>query len=147
MSEIDPFVRFLAAYADAVARKDAEAFAALYAEPLRVFDLWQDWQSLGLPAWHAMARDWFGSLGDERVEVTWAEPRCEVDGSLAAGHAFLTYTAYAADGTPLRSLDNRITVAMRRGPDGWKVVHEHTSAPVAHGSGTAVLRRESQSAR
>jgi len=138
----DPFAEFLAAYADAVARKDADAFASLYGEPLRVFDLWQDWQLEGMPAWHAMAREWFASLGEERVEVTWQQAHGEASETLVCGHAFLTYTAYAPDGRRLRSLDNRISVAMRRTRQGWKVVHEHTSAPVEHRSGLALLQRD-----
>ncbi|HEY0332374.1 MAG TPA: nuclear transport factor 2 family protein [Stenotrophomonas sp.] len=137
----DPFAAFLSAYADAVDRQDVAAFVQLYGESLQVYDLWQNWSLQGLPAWRAMATQWFSGLGEERVKVTWTQAHSEVEGALASGHAMLNYTAYSADGQPLRSLDNRITVAMRHTEDGWKVVHEHTSAPVEHGTGKALLRR------
>lgn len=142
MSEDSPFDAFLAGYAAAVHAKDAEAFTALYDDDLLVFDLWQDWSLQGLPAWCAMAHGWFASLGDERVAVTWTQAHSRTDGELAFGHAFLTYAAYSSDGRRLRSLDNRISVAMRRGAHGWKVVHEHTSVPVEHGSGRGLMQRE-----
>jgi len=142
MSDADPFKTFLAAYADAVHAKDVAAFVELYDDDLHVFDLWQDWSLQGLPAWRAMAEGWFGSLGEERVVVTSAQAHGHADGDLAFGHALLSYAAHAADGRRLRSLDNRISVAMRRTASGWKVFHEHTSVPVEHGSGRALLRRE-----
>jgi len=142
MNDADPFEVFLAAYADAVHAKDVAAFVGLYDDDLHVFDLWQDWSLQGLAAWRAMAEGWFASLGDERVVVTAAQAQGHTEGDLAFGHAFLTYAAYAADGRRLRSLDNRISVAMRRTAAGWKVVHEHTSVPVEHGSGRALMRRE-----
>ena len=57
------------AYADAVYDKDLEAFAALYAEGVHVFDSWGQWQYDGIDAWRGMAAGWFSSLGEERVEV------------------------------------------------------------------------------
>jgi ketosteroid isomerase-like protein len=58
------------------------------------------------------------------------------------GYALLTYTAVSADGTELRSLDNRITAALRKVDGVWKIFHEHTSAPIDHASTKAMLRRE-----
>lgn len=138
----DPFLAALDAYAAAVAAKDADAFAALYADEVRVFDLWGRWELRGLPAWRAMAQDWFGSLGGETVAVSHADAHSQAGTQLAYGHAVLTYTAYAADGRRLRSLDNRISLVLARRGDGWKIVHEHTSAPVDHASGKAMLKRD-----
>jgi len=138
----DPFLAALDAYAAAVAAKDADAFAALYADDVHVFDLWGRWELRGLPAWRAMAQEWFASLGAETVAVTYAQARSHRSDDLACGHAVLTYAARAADGTPLRSLDNRISLALARRDGLWKIVHEHTSAPVDHASGKAMLRRD-----
>lgn len=143
MSETrDPFLAALAAYAAAVAAKDVDAFAALYAHDVHVFDMWGRWELRGLPAWRAMAQEWFGSLGTETVEVTYSQAQSLAGAELAHGHAVLTYAAHAADGTPLRSLDNRISLALARRDGEWKIVHEHTSAPVDHGSGKAMLQRD-----
>ncbi|MFK3650991.1 YybH family protein [Lysobacter enzymogenes] len=143
MSEThDPFLAALDGYAAAVAAKDVDAFAALYAEDVHVFDMWGRWELRGLAAWRAMAQEWFGSLGTETVAVTYAQAQSQAGAELAYGHAVLTYAAHAADGTRLRSLDNRISLALARRDGAWKIVHEHTSAPVDHASGKAMLKRD-----
>lgn len=135
----DPIREMLDSYREAVLAKNVQAFAALYDEHVEVFDMWGNWKISGIAAWRKMAADWFSSLGDERVMVSVKDVHATSSGELAVGHATLTYTAVAPGGAPLRSLSNRITVAMRRGTAGWKVVHEHTSAPIEHASLTAIL--------
>ncbi|TKR33657.1 DUF4440 domain-containing protein [Luteimonas gilva] len=143
MSEIaDPFLHALDAYRAAVRAKDVDAFLAIYDESLEVFDLWSEWSQQGLAARREMAEEWFGSLGDEYVVVDIDEARSTRSEDLVVGRAILTYTAYSPDGKAIRSLDNRITLGLKRTGDAWKVFHEHTSAPVDHASGRAILRRE-----
>ena len=89
-----------------------------------------------------MAVGWFASVGDERVVVEIDQVGSACLGELAIGHAFLTYTAVSADGTELRSLDNRITAALRKVEGVWKIFHEHTSVPIDHASTKAMLRRK-----
>ena len=137
----DIFLQALDAYAAAAYEKNVDAFVALYADDVHVFDLWGEWELRGIAAWRAMAADWFGSLGDERVIVTAAAVESSGSDDLVAGHALLTYTAMSAAGERLRSLDNRITLVLKKSGDAWKIVHEHTSAPVDHASGKAQLKR------
>ena len=131
----------LARYAKAVLAKDVDAFVALYADDLEVYDMWGAWSLRGIDAWRAMVTDWFSSLGDERVVVGVEEAACTSTVDLAFGRAILTYAAHAADGTPLRSLVNRITLGLRRVGGEWTIVHEHTSAPIDHATMKAILRR------
>jgi ketosteroid isomerase-like protein len=140
--EPTPFQQVLRAYQAAVRAKDVEAFLAIYADDLQVFDMWGGWSLRGIDAWRRMATEWFGSLGSEYVVVDFDEVEGSVDGALAVGRALLGYTAYSADGQRLRSLDNRITVAMRRTGETWKIFHEHTSAPIDHETTKAMLRRD-----
>ena len=143
MSAADaPVETALARYAQAVRDKDVDAFAALYAEDVQVFDMWGAWSLHGIEAWRGMADGWFGSLGDEQVLVTWRDLQASVADALAIGHATLTYTAVSAAGQTLRGLDNRITLALRRQAGGWKIFHEHTSAPIEHATLKAILTRE-----
>lgn len=137
----DPVREILARYAQAVLAKDVDAFVALYADDIEVFDMWGAWSLRGIDAWRAMATDWFSSLGEERVVVGVEEAAGTATDDLAFGHAILTYAAHAADGTPLRSLVNRITLGLRRVGGEWKIVHEHTSAPIDHATTKAILRR------
>ncbi|BCL75613.1 ketosteroid isomerase [Jeongeupia sp. HS-3] len=141
MDESNLFLRVLAAYSDAVRVKDVDAFTALYDQDIHVFDMWGTWSLRGLAAWRDMAAGWFSSLGDECVVVTSDDESSAVAGALAIGHAVLTYTEIAPDGTKLRSLSNRVTMALRKTGGSWKIIHEHTSAPIDHQSQQAILHR------
>lgn len=142
MSEQNPFLSALADYAEAVRAKDITGFLALYDQDVHIFDMWGRWSLHGLTAWRNMATDWFSSLGDERVAVTYDSAESTVTGDLAIGYVVLTYTAIAPDGTKLRSLSNRATMALRKTADCWKIFHEHTSAPIDHQSLQAILHRD-----
>lgn len=136
----DVFLTVLDAYNAAAFAKDVDAFIALYADDVRVFDLWGTWSIHGADAWRCAVTEWFSSLGDERVIVDATDVQTTQAGDLAVGHAILTYTAFAADGERLRSTSNRMTPALRRIGASWKVFHEHTSAPVDHASMRAMLQ-------
>ena len=136
-----PILQMLAAYQGAVHAKDVDAFCALFADDLRVFDLWGRWSHEGLPAWRTMAAGWFGSLGDERVVVAFDDVRTRVSGDMATAHAFVKFSAVSAAGATLRSLDNRLTWVLQRQDGAWKVIHEHTSAPVDGATGKAMFGR------
>lgn len=136
----DPIAHFLAAYRDTVWRKDAEGFAACFAEDVGIFDTWDDWQSRGRAAVLAMATGWFRSLGEERVEVSFEDVRSHLDADLASVSATARYSAIAATGERLRSHRERASFVLRRQATGdWQVVHQHSSVPVGFGSKQAVL--------
>lgn len=137
----DPFLQALQGYSAAVRAKDGDAFLQLYDTHLHAFDLWGPWSQNGLDGWRRMVTGWFSSIGEETVVVTFDQADSYRVDDLAIGHALLTYTATASDGSVLRSLSNRITMALRKRGNGWKIVHEHTSAPVDHGTLKAVLKR------
>ena len=136
----DPFLQALNAYKAAVYAKDVDAFVALYDDDVHVFDMWGAWSLRGIEAWRGMALDWFSSLGTERVVVDIDLAEATEIGGLAVGHAILTYTAMSAEGKQLRALNNRITMALRKSGESWKIFHEHTSAPIDHLSTKAILR-------
>jgi uncharacterized protein (TIGR02246 family) len=128
-------------YVAAVRAKDVYAFLDLYADDTRNFDLWGVWSYDGKDALRPMVEGWFGSLpDDETVVVRFDEIRAETGADVAAVTAFTTFAAETPDGTELRSMNNRLTWILRRDGDGWKIVHEHTSAP-AGDEGKVSLRR------
>jgi len=126
----DPIAAMLARYQAAVLEKSADDLLALYDHDVRVFDAWGRWACEGLQAWSGMAREWFDSLGQERVEVRSEEVRASLEGNTATAHGILVYTALDPTGMRLRSLRNRFTWVLRRGEGGWRIVHEHTSVPL-----------------
>lgn len=133
-----PAEQVLSAYKRCVWHKDAAAFADLYDPDVEVFDAWDTWRLRGKAAVHAMATAWFQSLGDRGVEVTFADVQDHAAADVAAVATLVTYTAVAADGKALRGRTNRMSLVLRLRPEGWRVVHEHTSVPVGFESGQAV---------
>ncbi len=130
-------------YAAAVQAKDVDSFVALYANDVCVFDMWGRWSYDGAEAWRGMASEWFGSLGTEQVAVEFEDVNTVVSDDVAVAHAFVTFKGLAADGTELRAMSNRLTWALIKAPDGgWKIIHEHSSAPADFESGKVQLQRQ-----
>ncbi|MGF6967130.1 ketosteroid isomerase-like protein [Paraburkholderia sp. WC7.3g] len=142
MNKLDnPVLQVLADYQAAVWAKDVDSFVALYDREAVVFDMWGSWSYHGIASWRAMVEGWFGSLGAERVNVNFSAAQTIVATDLAVVHAFATYKAVDADGLELRSMDNRLTMTLRLQADGWKIVHQHTSAPIEVGTAQVIFRR------
>ena len=135
-----PIRQALAGYQAAVLAKDVAAFVAIYADDAQIFELWGTWQH-DIASWREMAKGWFAFLGDQRSVVTAHDVRAQVSGDMAMLSASLTYTAVDAAGQDLRSLDNRLSWVLRQRGGRWLVVHEHTSAPLAHEDGKGILKR------
>lgn len=139
MTEQNPVTVTLDAYASAAKAQDVDAFVALYDDDVVVYDAWGHWEHSGIAAWRAMATEWFGSLGGETVEVEFSDVRTAVGSDVAFGHATVTYVGISAEGERLRAMTNRLTVNLRKGDGGWKIVHEHTSLPVDMATGVAIF--------
>jgi uncharacterized protein (TIGR02246 family) len=137
----NPILQVLDGYKAAVFAKDVDAFVALYDQDVLVFDMWGIWSYSGITAWREMAAGWFGPLGTERVVVDFSDAQTIVAHDLAVVHTFVTYKAVTAEGVELRSLNNRLTVALRRKSGVWKIVHEHSSSPVDFETAKVILKR------
>lgn len=131
----------LPAYAAAVRARDVDAFMAIYAPEVRVFDAWGVWSCEGAAVWRGVVETWFGAHPDEVLSVRFDDLRVAASGAWASLSASVTYAASSAAGEPLRSMDNRLSWVLRRSAAGWQVVHEHTSAPAGFEDGKAILQR------
>ena len=80
-------------------------------------------------------------LGSERVKVRFAEVQIAGDQALATVSAIVTYAAESVDGEPLRSMQNRISWVLRESGHVFRIVHEHTSAPIGFADSKAILAR------
>ena len=129
------------AYAAAVLARDIDAFMRLYAEDVRVFDAWGVWSYEGAAAWRSMVTEWFGSLGTERVRVSFADLSAVGDGEISTVSAFVTYAGVTESGEPLRAMQNRITWVIRGKGVEARILHEHTSAPIDFKNAQAILKR------
>lgn len=138
-AEQNPVTRAFELYARAVASKDVDAFMAIHAPDVQVFDAWGQWEYTGAAQWRAMATGWFASLGDETVEVGVAQVHSSVGEEVAYGFADVTFTGISATGERLRSITNRFTLGLNRGPDGWLIGHQHSSLPINMETGAALF--------
>jgi uncharacterized protein (TIGR02246 family) len=130
-------------YAATTRAKDVDRFVALFDPDVRAFDMWERWSYDGLESWREMASGWFGGLGSEMVAVEFDDVQIITGQDVAAASAFVTYRGLSADGEELRSMNNRLSWVLRKAQDGtWKVVHEHTSAPIDPPTGKVNLQRQ-----
>jgi ketosteroid isomerase-like protein len=130
VSDIDRSIaQVLESYKAAVHAKDVDAFMRLYDPGARVFDAWGVWSYEGAQAWQRAVEGWFDA-------VTTSETR----GS-AVVSAVVTYVGVSAQGEELRSMQNRLTWALRVSGHVLRIVHEHTSAPIGFEDQKAILQR------
>jgi uncharacterized protein (TIGR02246 family) len=134
-------LRVLDAYRAAVHDRDLDAFAACYDRDVRVFDMWGAWSYEGIEAWRGMAREWFGSLGSERVAVEVDDVQVTAGTDLAVLSGFITYAGLSADGARLRAMQNRLTWTLALRDGTWRVIHEHSSAPADFATGKVTPQR------
>src|ERR1700755_1843530 len=92
-------------YKKAVFEKDVDGFLALFADDVRVFDMWA-WTYDGLSAWRGMVTGWFGSLGSDRDVVTFEDLRIVESGDMGLASAIARFAAVSEKGEELRFLQN-----------------------------------------
>lgn len=138
----DSVLQVLEAYKAAVLGKDVDAFMRLYDHKVRVFDMWGMWSYEGAAAWRKMIETWFGSLGSELVKVSMDDVQATAGRELAMVSAIVTYAGVSAKSEELRAMQNRLTWVLKPEDGAWKIVHEHTSAPVGFDDAKAMLRQE-----
>jgi ketosteroid isomerase-like protein len=131
MNSIEQHVaRTIEGYVSAVYAKNVESFMALYDPAARVFDTWSNWSYESSSARRPTIQSWFGSLGEERVRVRFDDVKTVAMGETWCVTAFATYAAESPKGEILRSMQNRLTWALRIQGDTAKIIHEHTSVPI-----------------
>ena len=146
MSDIERQIhRVIGLYEAAVLAKDVEAFMLLYHPAVRVFDTWGVWLYENAPSWRRAVEGWFASLGSERVRVSFSEVQTTAEQTLATVSATVTYAAESAQGESLRAMQNRLTWVLRETGHVFRIVHEHTSAPIGFEDSKAILSRVQQS--
>lgn len=141
MKDDNPITYVLSAYKAAVLAKDVDAFVALYSRDVRIFDLWGQWSYTGVETWRATVTEWFHSLGTDTVVVDADDVQTVVMGQGAMGHALISYKNLSANGAEGRAMLNRLTWVLRQEEGTWKIVHEHTSAPVDSATMKVILQR------
>jgi ketosteroid isomerase-like protein len=138
-------IRILDAYKEAVYRKDISAYEALYSDKAQIFDTWGPaWIYKDKELWLDVARSWFAGLGDERVVVEMENVQIDEVSDMAFASAFVKYSAVSPAGKTIRWLENRLSCVLAPVNGAWKIIHQHTSAPINHTCLKASLRREGE---
>ena len=135
-------LRSIETYKAAVLAKNVDTFMHLYDPEVRVFDTWGTWSYEGAAAWRIAIEGWFSSLGGESVRVSFDDVKIIGDAGFAAVSAVVTYAAISAQGEGIRAMQNRLSWVLKNRGHVWRVVHEHTSAPVGFEDAKAILKRE-----
>jgi len=128
-------------YVAAVRAKDVDEFMSLYGENVRIFDLWESWEYAGAAAWRACVNEWFSSLGEEQVAVSFEDIEIRSAGELVVASFIADYAGVSPDGNVLRSLKSRGTWALSRDGSPLRIVHEHSSVPIRSSNLEAILQR------
>lgn len=134
--EIEDFFKI---YQKAAWSKDITAMINIYDEHAVIFDMWDQGYLTNPEDWHKIIFEWLNSLGDEKVKVEFEMISIHQSGNVGFASALISFQAISNDGAVLRSMKNRITLGFSKFEDGWKVIHQHTSAPIGSNGLTAIL--------
>lgn len=131
----------LAAYSDAVVKKDVQAILDLYVDDLRQFDAWDQWE-VDKPRLKRNFESWFEWMGDDVNRPQFKDIRVIEDENLAVIQAYVIYQRINPQGETVESMKNRTTLVLTRENDSWKIWHDHTSIPVEMVSFKGMLAKE-----
>jgi ketosteroid isomerase-like protein len=121
---------FFTIYKQSAWEKDTDSMIELYDDNVVIFDMWNQGYQIGLPEWSIVIKDWLGSLGEEKVNVIFEMIKIQEGDIAGFANALISFQAISIDNTIIRSMKNRITLGFIKEKDQWKVVHQHTSAPI-----------------
>lgn len=121
---------YFAIYKQSAWEKDTESMIGLYDDNVVIFDMWNMGYQTGLAQWSVVIKDWLGSLGEERVNVIFEMIEIHEGDKVGFACALISFQAISTGNTIIRSMKNRITVGFIKKSDQWKVIHQHTSAPI-----------------
>jgi ketosteroid isomerase-like protein len=142
LSDIDKSItQVIESYKSAVHAKNVAALMRLYDPNVRVFDTWGVWSYEGAEAWQLAVEGWFTSLGTEKVGVSFDGVQASAGREFAVVSAIVTYAGVSAQGEALRTMQNRLSWALKTSGHVLRIIHEHTSAPVGFEDAKAILQR------
>lgn len=134
--EIEDFFKI---YQTSAWQKDPMAMINLYDEQAIIFDMWDQGYEVNPLAWNKTIKDWLGSLDEEKVKVDFDMVSIHQSDNIGFASALIGFQAISSEGAILRSMRNRITLGFTKSDYGWKVIHQHTSAPISFEGLTAIL--------
>ena len=134
----DTIIALLREQEAALARGDARGAVAMIDRSIISYDLPPPLEYRGSDQRHIDGlNDWFAPW-ESGVTTELARPVVLIEGDLAVVHGLSRMQGTERGGSPIDSW-NRRTIVLRRMEGDWRIVHEHSSYPMAmDGSGKAV---------
>jgi ketosteroid isomerase-like protein len=121
---------FIETFKNTAFAKDVSGFLALYDDDTRIFDLWKKWSYRGVSAWKTAVLEWFNHTGENRDAISLDDVVIQGSDDFCVVTAFITFSCVDAEGAVLRAMHERLTWALAKKGNGWKILHQHSSAPV-----------------
>lgn len=120
--------RILSDYARSIERKDLDGITRDVEKDVLLFDLIPPFETRGIDAYRA---NWAGCMPymPKQMEVRQEKMEITVGGDLAVA-AFYTRMLAVGEESPGGQSWMRVTVCLRRTPNGWRSFHEHISQPM-----------------
>lgn len=147
MDDRDAILRLLHDQDEATARGDAAGVVKPLADDVVSYDLPPPLENHGAGPEAEEAIDRWFATWENGVTVRLHDPTVLVDGDLAVVFELAHMQGIKLDKGPLDNWFRR-TVALRRGQDGWRIVHDHSSFPMLmDGSGKAATYLTPESAQ
>jgi ketosteroid isomerase-like protein len=142
VNEIDASIAgVVEAYKSAIAARNIEALMGLYDQAVRIFDAWGIWSYEDAAAWRIAVEGWFATHPADRFDAIFEDVSTVSTPAFASLSAIVTYSVVSPEGVRLNSMQNRLTWVLEKGGHDFRIVHEHTSAPIGFEDQKAILQR------
>jgi ketosteroid isomerase-like protein len=127
--------------AEAIRDADLESLKPLYAPEVVSFDVGPRLQDVGA---EAKFKNWIAAFTqfERPLSVEIRDIKITVGGDVAFGHSFNRLSGTLKNGTRAAGFWVRATYCFRKIDGNWLIAHDHVSAPLDPGSGTALLNLE-----
>ena len=112
----------------ALRAKDASQFVAAFDTSIVKFDLAPPLRTAGPSVLDPAGLQWWLNTWEREVSVELAELSIAVDGTVAFCHCLEHIQGRRIDGVT-QDMWFRSTIGLKKGADGWRITHEHNSAP------------------
>src|SRR5687768_9881174 len=136
MASTDADVRtLLDRQAEAMCAKDLDRLMSLYAPDVVYFDVVPPLQYVGSTALRDRFTRWFDGF-DGPIDLEVRDVSVSANGDIAVAHWFSRARGTLKNGREVGTWV-RVTNCAQRSDEGWRITHEHVSAPVDLQSGRA----------
>ncbi len=119
----------LTKYIAALEAVDEDALLALYTPNARIFDMTMPWEHTDQKTWRAMVTDWFRHVRNHGSGAEALRVETHATDEMVLMTLIIDYYDLNDQGER-EGMANRLTWVLVPDGEEWKILHEHTSAPL-----------------